>query len=40
MISGRLAAFSVIYFIPVISLYGGVARRLGSGFAWGGAVKG
>lgn len=37
---GQLAAFSVIYSTPVILLYVGVARRLGGGFALGGAVKG
>ncbi|MER6732667.1 carbohydrate ABC transporter permease [Streptomyces puniciscabiei] len=37
---GRLAAFSVIYSTPVILLYVLVARRLGGGFALGGAVKG
>ncbi|MFF8866937.1 carbohydrate ABC transporter permease [Streptomyces sp. NPDC015139] len=37
---GQLAAFSVIYSAPVILLYVLVARRLGGGFALGGAVKG
>ncbi|MFD8835662.1 carbohydrate ABC transporter permease [Streptomyces griseofuscus] len=37
---GQLAAFSVIYSTPVILLYVLVARRLGNGFALGGAVKG
>ncbi|WP_089098709.1 carbohydrate ABC transporter permease [Streptomyces hyaluromycini] len=37
---GQLAAFSVIYSTPVILLYVLVARRLGGGFALGGAVKG
>ncbi|MES5817121.1 carbohydrate ABC transporter permease [Streptomyces sp. RG80] len=37
---GQLAAFSVIYSTPVILLYVVVARRLGGGFALGGAVKG
>ena len=37
---GQLAAFSVIYSTPVILLYVMVARRLGGGFALGGAVKG
>ncbi|WP_330459880.1 carbohydrate ABC transporter permease [Streptomyces sp. NBC_00820] len=37
---GQLAAFSVIYSTPVILLYVLVARKLGSGFALGGAVKG
>ncbi|MEV0474209.1 carbohydrate ABC transporter permease [Streptomyces prunicolor] len=37
---GQLAAFSVVYSTPVILLYVLVARRLGGGFALGGAVKG
>jgi multiple sugar transport system permease protein len=37
---GQLAAFSVIYSTPVILLYVLVARRLGGGFALGGAMKG
>ncbi|MEU6575274.1 carbohydrate ABC transporter permease [Streptomyces sp. NPDC046805] len=37
---GQLAAFSVLYSTPVILLYVLVARRLGGGFALGGAVKG
>jgi multiple sugar transport system permease protein len=37
---GQLAAFSVIYSTPVILLYVLVSRRLGGGFALGGAVKG
>lgn len=37
---GQLAAFSVIYSTPAILLYVLVARRLGGGFALGGAVKG
>ncbi|WP_200309369.1 carbohydrate ABC transporter permease [Streptomyces adelaidensis] len=40
VVHGQLAAFSVIYSTPVILLYVGVARRLGGGFALGGAVKG
>ena len=40
VIYGQLAAFSVIYSTPVILLYVLVARRLGGGFALGGAVKG
>ncbi|WP_405895433.1 carbohydrate ABC transporter permease [Streptomyces sp. NBC_00104] len=40
VVYGQLAAFSVIYSTPVILLYVGVARRLGGGFALGGAVKG
>ena len=37
---GQLAAFSIVYSTPVILLYGLIARRLGGGFALGGAVKG
>ncbi|MGI5367308.1 sugar ABC transporter permease [Streptomyces sp. A244] len=37
---GRLAAFSIVYSTPVILLYVLIARRLGGGFALGGAVKG
>ncbi|MFJ8789560.1 carbohydrate ABC transporter permease [Streptomyces sp. NPDC102462] len=37
---GQLAAFSVVYSTPVILLYVLVARRLGGGFALGGAIKG
>lgn len=37
---GQLAAFSVVYSTPVVLLYVLIARRLGSGFALGGAVKG
>lgn len=40
VVYGQLAAFSVIYSTPVILLYVAVARRLGGGFALGGAVKG
>ncbi|MGI5378312.1 carbohydrate ABC transporter permease [Streptomyces sp. CA-251387] len=40
VVYGQLAAFSVIYSTPVILLYVVVARRLGAGFALGGAVKG
>ena len=40
VVYGQLAAFSVIYSTPVILLYVVVARRLGGGFALGGAVKG
>ncbi|MFG3657493.1 carbohydrate ABC transporter permease [Streptomyces sp. NPDC047706] len=40
VVYGQLAAFSIIYSTPVILLYVLVARRLGSGFALGGAVKG
>lgn len=40
VVYGQLAAFSVTYSTPVILLYVGVARRLGGGFALGGAVKG
>ncbi|MFF7641435.1 ABC transporter permease subunit [Streptomyces canus] len=37
---GQLAAFSIVYSTPVVLLYVLVARRLGGGFALGGAVKG
>ncbi|WP_333777622.1 carbohydrate ABC transporter permease [Streptomyces sp. IBSBF 3136] len=37
---GQLAAFSVVYSTPVILLYVLIARKLGGGFALGGAVKG
>ncbi|GGW39277.1 carbohydrate ABC transporter permease [Streptomyces caelestis] len=37
---GQLAAFSLVYSTPVILLYVLIARRLGGGFALGGAVKG
>jgi multiple sugar transport system permease protein len=37
---GQLAAFSVLYSTPVILLYVLISRRLGGGFALGGAVKG
>ncbi|MGW8793835.1 carbohydrate ABC transporter permease [Streptomyces althioticus] len=37
---GQLAAFSVVYSTPVILLYVLISRRLGAGFALGGAVKG
>ncbi|MYS91915.1 MULTISPECIES: carbohydrate ABC transporter permease [Streptomyces] len=37
---GQLAAFSMVYSTPVILLYVLIARRLGGGFALGGAVKG
>ncbi|MET7638528.1 carbohydrate ABC transporter permease [Streptomyces sp. NPDC005438] len=37
---GELAAFSVLYSTPVILLYVLISRRLGGGFALGGAVKG
>ncbi|RXS66320.1 carbohydrate ABC transporter permease [Streptomyces sioyaensis] len=37
---GELAAFSVLYSTPVLALYLLISRRLGSGFALGGAVKG
>ncbi len=40
VVYGQLAAFSVIYSTPVILLYVLVARRVGGGFALGGAVKG
>ncbi|MCC3772882.1 carbohydrate ABC transporter permease [Streptomyces sp. UNOC14_S4] len=37
---GQLAAFSVLYSTPVVLLYALISRRLGGGFALGGAVKG
>ena len=37
---GQLAAFSILYSIPVISLYVFVSRVLGGGSALAGAVKG
>lgn len=37
---GELAAFSILYSTPVILLYILISRRLGGGFALGGAVKG
>ncbi|GAB2726776.1 carbohydrate ABC transporter permease [Streptomyces bullii] len=37
---GQLAAFSIVYSTPVIVLYVLIARRLGGGFALGGAMKG
>ncbi|MFM9366689.1 carbohydrate ABC transporter permease [Streptomyces sp. Da 82-17] len=40
VVYGQLAAFSIIYSTPVLLLYVLIARRLGSGFALGGAVKG
>ncbi|MBW5426154.1 ABC transporter permease subunit [Streptomyces sp. BG9H] len=40
VVYGQLAAFSILYSTPVIVLYVLVSRRLGGGFALGGAVKG
>lgn len=40
VVYGQLAAFSVLYSTPAILLYVLIARRLGGGFALGGAVKG
>ncbi|MER8070182.1 carbohydrate ABC transporter permease [Streptomyces sp. NPDC094034] len=40
VIYGQLAAFSILYSAPVLILYVLIARRLGGGFALGGAVKG
>jgi multiple sugar transport system permease protein len=37
---GQLSAFSILYSIPVVMLYLVLARRLGGGFALGGALKG
>nr|WP_312866876.1 carbohydrate ABC transporter permease [Streptomyces zagrosensis] len=40
VVYGQLAAFSILYSTPVILLYVLIARKLGGGFALGGAVKG
>ncbi|MER5768805.1 carbohydrate ABC transporter permease [Streptomyces sp. NPDC001985] len=40
VVYGQLAAFSMLYSTPVLLLYLLIARRLGAGFALGGAVKG
>ncbi|MET9663985.1 carbohydrate ABC transporter permease [Streptomyces sp. NPDC006475] len=40
VIYGQLAAFSILYSAPVLVLYVLISRRLGGGFALGGAVKG
>ncbi|MBL1102250.1 carbohydrate ABC transporter permease [Streptomyces coffeae] len=40
VVYGQLAAFSLLYSTPVVLLYVLIARRLGGGFALGGAVKG
>ncbi|MGW9029936.1 carbohydrate ABC transporter permease [Streptomyces sp. NPDC055722] len=37
---GQLSAFSILYCIPVVMLYLLLARKLGGGFALGGALKG
>jgi multiple sugar transport system permease protein len=37
---GRLSAFSILYSVPVVVLYLVLSRRLGGGFALGGALKG
>ncbi len=37
---GQLAAYSLIYAMPVVLLYLVLSRKLGAGFALGGAVKG
>ncbi|GAB2620838.1 carbohydrate ABC transporter permease [Pseudactinotalea suaedae] len=37
---GQLAAFSLVYSLPVVALYLALGRRLGSGFAITGGVKG
>lgn len=37
---GQLAAFSILYSAPVVVLYAVMSRRLGGGFALGGALKG
>jgi multiple sugar transport system permease protein len=40
VVYGQLAAYSMLYSTPVVLLYVLIARRLGGGFALGGAVKG
>ncbi|GAA1092115.1 carbohydrate ABC transporter permease [Streptomyces javensis] len=40
VVYGQLAAFSILYSTPVLLLYVLISRRLGGGFALGGAVKG
>ncbi|MFF8954308.1 carbohydrate ABC transporter permease [Streptomyces sp. NPDC014894] len=40
VVYGQLAAFSLLYSTPALLLYLLIARRLGAGFALGGAVKG
>ncbi|MFJ2175021.1 carbohydrate ABC transporter permease [Streptomyces sp. NPDC101062] len=40
VIYGQLAAFSILYSVPVLALYLLISRKLGGGFALGGAVKG
>ncbi|MEI5006179.1 carbohydrate ABC transporter permease [Streptomyces sp. PmtA] len=40
VVYGQLAAFSILYSLPVLVLYVLIARRLGGGFTLGGAVKG
>ncbi|MGV9849117.1 carbohydrate ABC transporter permease [Streptomyces endocoffeicus] len=40
VVYGQLAAFSILYSTPVLLLYILISRRLGGGFALGGAVKG
>ncbi|GAA2464589.1 carbohydrate ABC transporter permease [Streptomyces macrosporus] len=40
VVYGQLAAFSLLYSAPAILLHLLIARRLGGGFALGGAVKG
>ncbi|MEU0842385.1 carbohydrate ABC transporter permease [Streptomyces sp. NPDC005962] len=40
IVYGQLAAFSILYSTPVLLLYVLISRRLGGGFAFGGAVKG
>ncbi|GAB2608183.1 carbohydrate ABC transporter permease [Streptomyces capparidis] len=37
---GQLAAFSILYSVPVVVLYALMSRRLGGGFGLGGALKG
>jgi multiple sugar transport system permease protein len=37
---GGIAAFSIVFSLPVIVLYLGISRRMAGGFAFGGAIKG
>lgn len=37
---GQLAAFSILYSVPVLVLYALVSRGLGNSFALSGAMKG
>lgn len=37
---GQIAAYSILYSLPIVVLYGAVSRSVSGGFAMGGAVKG